>query len=1220
MIKTAYRIFFTLFCLFAWIGATPSNARAESGAIRFETLTVEDGLSQSTIRAIAQDGNGFIWFGTDEGLNQYDGYQFTQLKHDPDNTNSLIDDVITSLFTDRNGDLWIGTPSGLDHYDIHSRQFKHYPFVEPGSPGLWGSSVQTIIGDASGNLWIGTHDGGLNFLNRANGYFAHNFLDSGTTGILGSDQVEDLAINRDGNIWVATQGGLFELNPLTKSYTRFWKQTFNPFSLSDSNCLSVYIDGSGVLWVGTAGGLNRYDWITRRFRHFSNDPENPSTLIANTVNQLLGDDKGNLWIGTPQGLDRLEKGSDLFIHYSNDSNDLFNLSDETITSLFQDRSGVFWVGTSAGGVNYYSRSANKFHSTIQKTGDLNGLSDSAVYGIAETPDGMLWIGTMSGGLNRLNRRTGSVRYYYHLPSDPSSLSSDQIRVLYSDSAGDLWIGTFNAGLDRYGSATDSFTHYMIDPLHPGNLDQYSITSIFEDSQGNLWVGTGGFGFHRLDRTNGTFEHFQIPDQDDHSGWITTMMEDPQGRLWLGTAAGLYIYDVDQNRFSVYKHDPGISSSLPDGEVTSICPVGDGTYWLAILRSGIVRFDPDKGVLANFAQPEGLANETVYGILGEENGRIWVSTNKGLSRFDPDSWIFRNYDLSDGLPGNEFNPGASYRSPRGEFFFGGMNGLVSFFPADIQDNPVEPQVVIRYFKRFNQIERQDLLGGENIQLSYRDNFISFEFAALDYTAPQKNLFAYQLVGFDKDWVYSGTRNYVSYTNLSGGDYVLNVKAANSDGVWNDEGISVSIHVEPPFWTHGWFIGLITLALAGGVFSAYRFRVHTIESQNRDLERQIVERTQETEHRRQVAESLREIIAILNSDHSLPFSLQLIIDQTKRLVKADAALIFHSGDEDNPQILASNIPGELCLSKWLLKTILEGSPLMISDLSEYKDHRSPGDNGTFPTEGALLGMPLSVSDHVDGGLILYFHKAGEISEEDLKTTQTMAEHTSLAIANAHLRSQAEELAKTAERNRLARDLHDAVTQSLFASTLIADVLPRIFRRDPSEGQRRLEELRMLTRGALAEMRTLLVELRPGALSDAPLNELLQQLCDAISGRLRVPVCCSADLLERLPPDIQVAFYRIAQEALNNVARHAHASQVDVQLKQFDGTVEMTVKDNGVGFDQTANSSAHFGLGIMRERAECIGAQFHLFSQPGAGTVVQVEWRLNPEQVQTGIPAVS
>ncbi|HZW02804.1 MAG TPA: two-component regulator propeller domain-containing protein, partial [Anaerolineaceae bacterium] len=1047
--------------------------------------------------------------------------------------------------------------------------------------------------------------------------FTHHRSNAAIPHSLSNNTVTALLETTRGELWVGTASGLNRFDPESGDFTRFLHDPEDPRTLSSNHITHLFEDRAGNLWVSTAdGGINRFDWRDGIFHHLSPPDGSENTVGSNNVTAVLEDSTGNLWIATRQGLDRLDRQLFTFTHYHHDPADPTTITNNNVLSLYEDRSGVLWVGTTGGGVSKYSPFANKFTVFQHSPSNPNSLSNDQVYAIYEDREGIVWVGTRDGGLNRIDRRTGTVQAYRNDPSDRLTISSDDVRAILQDRNGTLWVGTAGGGLNRFNPETEIFTQYRHSPTYPHSISDDTITVLFQDSQGNVWVGTRDGGLNLFNRLSGTFTRFMHDPVDAASlsnNHVQAIWEDNTGYIWVGTAGGLNRMHPVSFRFKRYQYDPRNPNSLSSDNVASIYQDSNGVLWVGTVLGGLNRLDWETDTFRHFTEKSGLANDTVYGILEDAGGHLWLSTNKGLSRLDTQTGAFRNYDLQDGLQSNEFNPGANFRNEQGELFFGGVNGMNVFDPAQLAFNPNPPAVVITAYKEFNQTVQHHITGGPAIELPYSVRFISFEFVALDYNAPDKNQYAYKLEGFDTDWVRAGTRRYVNYTNLKGGDYVFRVRGSNNDGVWNEEGVSIPIRVIPPFWQTWWFIGLVGVGLGVVVWGGYYLRVKSVESLNRHLERQVRERTQEIERRRQVAEGLRDIIAILNSNRPLEESLDFVISQIVRLMGAQAAVLFEQDESKDLRVTASNLsscpaPGEsVFIPNWITDRVLTEQAVIVPDLELQQRRLRTGARLPFADCAALLAVPVSIEARTAGGLLLLFNEPQIFSDETLKTGYMFADQAALAIANARLRAHAEEIAVAAERNRLARDLHDAVTQTLFATSIIADVLPRIWDRNPEEGKKRLLEVRELTRGALAEMRTLLLELRPSALLDAPLGELLNQLCDAFRGRSRVAVKFDGDdEAPRLEPDAQVVFYRIAQEALNNIAKHARASQVTVSLRDDGQRVALQIIDDGVGFDPAASRPDHFGLTFMRERAQVIGAACQIESAPERGTVVSLEWQ--------------
>ncbi len=1220
--KTWKRLLFAavrILLLEAVLLANAANpVQAQSNIIQFETLSVENGLSQSTVRSIVQDTQGFMWFGTEDGLNKYDGYSFTHYKHDPENPTSISDSAINHIYLDSRGQLWVGTAAGLDRFVRQDQTFEH-SLVDPGLSGSPdGVPISSISEDRSGNLWIGTSGHGLKQFKRSDGVFISYQNEPGRPESLVSDQITALAPDQSGGMWVGTTGGLDYYDPVSAEFIHYRQDVNNPQSLSSRRISALLQDRSGILWVGTEDdGLYRLNPSTGLFDHYQPSPTDPRTISSQNIRVIYEDKDGRLWIGGRNGINLFDRESEQFTRYQRDPGNSSSLSNDYVLSIFADRSGVLWFGTFGGGLSKYVPANERFNLFPNQPSVASSLANDVIYAILEDQMGVVWVGTMDGGLNRLDPVTGNLTALTNNPADTNSLANNDVRVLLEDRSGTLWIGTYGGGLNRYDPRTGRFSRYLYNPNRPDSLSESRVTALYEDRAGNLWVGTRSGGLNLLDPQTGQFTRFLSNPADPASlggDYVQAIYEDREGKLWIGTYDGISVMDPKTRRFSRFQHNPDDPDSLSNDRVLSFYEAPDGTMWIGTLNGGLNRFDRVARSFTSYRQPEGLPDESVYGILADQAGYLWLSTKRGLSRFDPRTETFRNYDRRDGLQNTDFSPGACFQNRQGWMYFGGMQGFITFDPSQVRDNPVAPPVVITAFKKFNQTDRTDLAQNEKVTLSYLENFISFEFAALDFSAPEKNQYAYKLEGLDKDWVEAGTRRYASYTNLRGGTYVFRVMGSNPDGVWNTTGATMEIVVVPPLWERWWFIGAVVLILVGSSFGGYRLRIINIERQNRYLEEQVRERTKEAVRRRQVAEGLREILTILNANRTLKESLDAIIQQVMMLMETQAVIIFRCEDPGYPVPLASNLPDSgspqdvrdlAGLPDWITGPILQGKTLSYADLGSQSPLR-PDSRETWLTHyTTLYALPLLFNEQVEGGLILLFTFKRTFSDEDWRIATGFADHAALAITNAELRSQAEEIAVTAERSRLARDLHDAVTQTLFATSLIAEVLPRLWERNPQAGMQKVAEIRELTRGALAEMRTLLMELRPTALEDMPLTDLLQQLSEAFTGRARVPVDLDLDRTILLPSAVKISFYRIAQEALNNIQKHARATQASIRLGSQNGKTSLSILDDGVGFDKRKISPDHFGLGIMEERAQSVGARLEIESEVGLGTRVSVTW---------------
>lgn len=1192
------------------------NAVSQTTSVRFERITVEQGLSQNAVLTILQDQYGFMWFGTEDGLNKHDGYTFSIYEHDTEDMSSLSDNLVSKIYEDREGNLWVGTKNGLDRFDRKTETFSHFQHNPDDSSSLGGSWVVSIYEDSAGRFWVGTDDGGIAEFDRATGSFTNHQHDPENPLTVSSNSVRTIYEDRNGNLWVGTHGGLNQFDPNTGHFVRYQHDPKVPTSLSDDRVSAILEDSAGVLWIGTeGGGLNQFDSSSQTFLQYKNNPDDPNSLSHDRVRALFIDQRGRMWVGTQNGLDNFDSQQGRFRHYRHDPSDPYSLSSNSIWSIYEDKTGVLWFGTYGGGISKLSGARNKFGLYHHQPDDPNSLSDNMVWSLFEDQESSLWIGTFNGGLNKLNRETGDFTHYKHDPNEPSSLSSNDVRTILADHTGALWIGTSGA-LDLFIPQSETFKHYRLDPDDPKSPENRVIV-LLEDSAGDLWVGTRSAGLNLFDRETGAFIRYSHDPDDPGSlsdNRVWSLHESRSGEIWVGTLGGINVLNKERTRFTKYIHDPQDPNSLSNDSIFSIHEDPSGAVWIGTWGGGLERFDPETQKFNHYTEKEGLPNNVIYGIEADYDGHLWLSTNLGLSKFDPQTETFHNFDISDGLQDNEFNVGAHFKSKTGELFFGGIRGFNAFFPEYISDNPHIPPIVITNFAKFNQTIRTNLFDNEHIDLSYKDNFISFEFAALDYSVPEKNQYAYMMEGQDEGWVDSGTRRYASYTNLKGGKYTFRVKGSNNDGIWNEEGVSLRITVTPPFWETWWFIGIIVVVVTGSVIAGVRFRVRSIEARSQELENLVDERTQEIEQRTRELETLYRADEELYRHLQVDEVLQSLVDIAVDILKADKSALF-VWDERGEKLFVRAARGfkPETLSKMVFApdegiisiVAATGEPIIVEDT--HQDSRV-ATRITEP-EGirSVMHFPIKIGGQVYGVFSADYSQPRGFGEDEQRLFSALAQRAASAIQNAQLYEAAQELAVVKERSRLARDLHDAVTQTLFSASLIAEVLPRIWERDTEQGQQRLAELRELTRGALAEMRTLLLELRPTALIEADLGELLRQLAESITGRARVPVNVKIQGECELPPDVKVAIYRIAQEALNNVAKHSMADTVEVNLHCEPGRIEMQIIDDGQGFNPSETSAESLGLGIMRERAEVIDAQLNIMSEIGEGTTIEVLWQM-------------
>jgi ligand-binding sensor domain-containing protein len=813
-----------------------ADSHGQENRMRFEELSIEEGLSQTIVYSIVQDNEGFIWFATEDGLNRYDGYHFAIIRHDPEDTNSLGYNHILALLVDSRGTLWAGTfLKGLDRYDRDKDIFIHYRSDLDDPTTLSNDMVNCIHEDSRGDIWVGT-DQGLNHLDISTGIFTRYLHDPADPASLSADRVASICHCTNGYIWIGTTGGgLCRLDPDTGKFRSFKHDPEDPSTLPDNSITALSLDRQGNLWIGTnGGGAAVMDMKTESFTNYQADPDNPEWLSHSSVFAILEDSNGMIWLGTNGGgLCRYDPLTGKFLTFVNDPNDPESISYNEIYDIYEDRSGVIWLGTYGGGANKFDLKRKKFVHFRYDPNGVNSLSHPIVWSILEDEPGKLWIGTHGGGLDLLDRKTGKYTHHRHDPADPYSLSSDIVRVVYKDRGGTLWIGTNGGGICRMDRKTGRFHTYRNDPADPSSISHDQIRSIYEARDGYLWIGTNGGGLNRMDKTTGRFTRY-VHDPADLSSisndFIRVIFEDSDGRFWLGTqGGGLNRMDREHGTFIAYKNDPGDSTSINSDFVFSILEDERCFLWMGTWGGGFVTFDSGKETFTAYIEKDGLPSNSIYGALEDEYGNFWLSSNNGICRFDPREKICKSYNERDGLQGNEFNGNSFFLSPSGEMFFGGTNGFNAFFPSQIKDNPFIPPVVITSFTKLNEKVKFDRPISEidKIHLTYRDYVFSFEFAALEFSAPEKNRYAYKMDGLDQDWVYTDyEKRFATYTTLPPGRYTFRVKASNNDGIWNEQGASVAIVIEPPFWKTWWFRIVVLLVVAAFVILIYRRRVQNI----------------------------------------------------------------------------------------------------------------------------------------------------------------------------------------------------------------------------------------------------------------------------------------------------------------------------------------------------------------------------------------------------------
>lgn len=822
--------------------------------MRFEWLTQKQGLSQVTINAIIQDSRlGFIWFGTQDGLNRYDGYTFKVYRKEPDNPNSMSSNFILCIWEDAKGILWIGTDSGgLNRFDPLTETFTHYRDLPGGEGRINQDHVRTIWGEKEGLLWLGTREGIFCLDTGTNQVKQFFFYSQQPDGKLIDDIRVLVRHGVTGLLWIGTTQGLYCADPGTGSVRNF----------DNANILSLFLDNAGNLWVGTElNGIYSIDTATYEIHRLSSLT---SIVPGVSIKSIFQDKSGIFWFGTDHsGLFRYCPKTTEMNHYYPDTYRPWSFHSESVLAIYQDRSGVLWFGSMIG-LNKWNPGTRAFKNISSGSAINKNFPSTNINSVMEDADGSLWMATYRG-LVHFNPITHEFTRYHLDPGKRDSISSDAV-ISIAPQPGDnniLWVGT-KWGLNRFHIREESFDVFQADSAQPGGLSNNNITTIYPNQNHTIWVGTSNGGLNLFNpKTKQAVHYTHDPDNPDSLGNNFIFFIHPQGEIiWIGTSESL---DKFFPARGVFKHYLDVKTDKRFSRIVSLCEDKNGILWVGTLGDGMVRFDPVKESIECFGRQQGLANEVVYGILEDERGYLWLSTNNGIFCFDPSTHSFSHFDESDGLVSSEFNTFAYHRGASGRLYFGGINGVTFFYPRDINRNSFQPPVIISAFREFNQDIKLDppIWGRKSLTLSYNINMISFGFSALDFQAPSKNRYSYRLEGFDRDWIETNASHRIAtYTNLDPGVYVFRVKGSNNHGVWSTNPAQVKIDILPPSWRTSWFRWLIITLVILVIFLVYRLRVHSIKKLTQQLEVLIRERTRALQNKTSELERSNSITRAMN----------------------------------------------------------------------------------------------------------------------------------------------------------------------------------------------------------------------------------------------------------------------------------------------------------------------------------------------------------------------
>ncbi len=856
-------------------------AFSQQSNLKFEHIGINEGLSQSNVTCILQDSRGFMWFGTRDGLNKYDGYTITVYKNEEENSNSISANYIRDIIEDSKGNLWIATlGGGLNMFDRQKEKFIRYTNDPKNSKSIGSMLINTLEEDNKGNIWIGTDDVGIELFKPEKKEFFHFPAIEGEKGLL-DNTILSLLYDSNNILWVGTDShGLYFLNEEKKEFVGFRNNPGDPNSLSNNSVSSIHEDKKKNLWVGTiGGGLDKFDREKKKFKHFKKQKDDPNSLSDNYIFSIVEDTSGNLWVATEnEGINFFNPATEIFKHYKHSEFDNTTLSSSSINCIYLDATKGLWVGTYNGGINHTNFDANKFLHHKHIPDNKNSLSHNSVSSIFEDSEGNLWIATDGGGVNLYDRSSGHFKHFKHEENNSKTICGNYVLSVNQDSQGNIWIGTWGDGVTVFNPKKNSFKHFKNDPSDPLSMMGNNGWVIIEDSDKIIWIAAHGYGLNRYDPANGNFTHFNDLNSNISSNNIVCLHEDRKGNLWVGTFnGGLNLFNKETKKFTQYKHD-AVKNSISNNNVGCIYEDDSGNLWIGT-DDGLNHLNVETGIFKTYTIREGLPHNTIAGILSDSKGNLWISTNKGISKFSPATSTFKNYTVADGLQSNEFRQ-ACFKSRTGALYFGGINGFNEFFPDSIRENAYEPPLLITQFSIFNKpvsvsgdedetVLSKHISESDEIIINHHQSVISFEFASLNYVLNDRKRYAYMLEGFDETWNDIGIKHSATYTNLDPGEYLFKVKGLANDGNWSDKTASIRLIITPPFWRTWWFIFLSSAVIISSFIAWYQIRISVIKKRELELKKQVRLRTvqlarstqkerkarEEAEKERQLAERAR-----------------------------------------------------------------------------------------------------------------------------------------------------------------------------------------------------------------------------------------------------------------------------------------------------------------------------------------------------------------------------
>ena len=814
--NAAYILLFLLCCSFN----QAVTAQETSHQIRFTRFSIDEGLPPGNVNDIIQDSLGLIWLGTESGLCRFDGYEFTTYFNIAGDSTSLSHNHVFSLLKDSKGIIWVGTlGGGLNKFDIATGRVKRFLHDENNPHSISNNIIYRLYRDSKNRIWISTLGGGLNLFDPETETFTRFNHSSDDPESFPDNMVSALYEDREGNFWVGTfNNGLILFDPEEPGFIKYANEKNNKYSISHNRVMDILEDSGGRLWIATfGGGVNLFDREAGRFFNASNYRDFPVTTSHPNIRKLLEADE-YIWVGTYNGLYRFSKNDFTKEKFLSDKRDIRTINNNKIREIFADRNGVIWIGTTEGVSKYYP-GQKKFELYRYSENYTSELGKGSKIPLTLNTTSVLWPELKSGVIVSKSNTGRIIRYYGNLPDGGSYVNSVST-AFYRDENGVLWFGSYD-GLKYYDKKSKEYVFARYEDDGFSSLKNNFIKCFYIDRRNNFWAGSLAGGLNHYDPATNVYHRFLATDTTESpitDSRVMSVLEDSHGNFWIGTYGGLNLFDREKKTFKSYLKSSADSSSISNDRIYSIFESSKRELWIGTYN-GLNRYNRDKDNFERYTEEKGIAGNIIYGILEDDSGALWMRTEKGISKFDEAENIFKNYDYRDGLDGMELNGTAYFKNSDGKMFFGGTNGFNAFYPEDISDNPRPPEIVFSSFKIMGDEVRvgnnspllKPINEIEELVLSYKDELISFEIAALDYAIPSKNKYAYRLTGYRDDWVYLDADNRtITFTMLNPGEYELQIKGTNNDGVWNNTPRTLKLTITPPFW-NTWLFRIAVLAV-------------------------------------------------------------------------------------------------------------------------------------------------------------------------------------------------------------------------------------------------------------------------------------------------------------------------------------------------------------------------------------------------------------------------